>query len=301
VSGADPPALRTGFVALAGWTNVGKSTLLNRLVGDKLAAVAAVAQTTRHRITGARHLPGRAQIVFVDTPGLHRPRTRMNRAMVEAARGALRDVDLALLVADASRGFGQGDEAAVETLRGTGTRSALVLNKIDLLPRREALLPLMARAAEWGFTDVYPVSALDGEGCDELLEGVVALLPPGPPLFPDDFLTDQTERVLAAEWVREKLLERTRQELPHAAAVVVESWSDRDDGSVEIGATILVDRDSQRRIVIGSGGGLIKEIGTAARLEIERTLGRRVHLLLWVKTSADWRNDPRTLRMLGVE
>jgi GTP-binding protein Era len=295
-------SLRSGFVAIAGWTNVGKSTLLNRLVGDKVAAVAPVAQTTRHRITGARHLPGRAQIVFVDTPGFHQPRTRMNRAMVEAARAALRDVDLVLLVVDAAEGAGRGDEAAAEAVAATRTRAALVLNKIDLVPKKERLLPMIAHAAErWGMGDVFPVSAATGEGCDRLLDGIVAMLPEGEPLFPDDFLTDQTERVLAAEWVREKLLERTRQELPHASAVVIESWHERDDGLVEIAATILVDRDSQKKIVVGAGGARIKDIGTAARLEIERTLGRRVHLALWVKTRSDWREDPRTLRTLGLE
>ena len=302
MSAAPGPAPRSGFVALMGWTNVGKSTLLNRLVGDKLAAVAPVAQTTRHRITGARNLPGRGQIVFVDTPGIHRPGTRMNQAMIESTRAALRDVDVAVLVVDAARGLGRGDGTAAEMIRRAAARSVLVLNKVDLMPRKERLLPMIRNAAEgWGFADVYPVSALTGEGCDRLLDGLLELLPEGEALFPDDFLTDQTERVLAAEWVREKLLERTRQELPHASAVVVESWRERADGLVEIHATILVDRDSQKQIVIGSGGRLIKEIGTAARSELEQTLGRRVYLELWVKTRQDWRNDPGTLRILGVE
>jgi GTP-binding protein Era len=292
---------RCGTVALVGWTNVGKSTLLNRLVGERIAAVADVAQTTRNRITGVLHVEGRGQIVFVDTPGLHPPRHEMNRAMVELARRAVHGVDLALLLADAGRGLGDGDREAAALLERAGVERLMVLNKIDRVRPKTKLLPLMRTAVEeWGFAEALPVSALSGEGCDTLIERVLARLPLGPPLYPDDFLTDQTERSLAAEYIREKLLARTRQELPHATAVLTERWVERDDGLVEIQATILVDRESQKPIVIGRGGELLKNVGADARAELERFLDRRVFLRLWVKVREDWRNDDRTLHQLGL-
>jgi GTP-binding protein Era len=297
----DAPALRFGFVALLGWTNVGKSTLLNRLVGVKLAAVAAVAQTTRRRIEGVRTVPGRGQIVFVDTPGLHHPRHKMNRAMVQTARQAVADVDLVLLVVDAPRGVGKGDRDAAMWLATTGTRRVAVLNKIDLLRAKRRLLPLMETlVSELDLAEAIPVSALTGEGCGELVDRILALLPEGPPLFPEDMLTDQPERVLAAEWVREKLLAETREELPHAIAVTVDRWTEREDGLLQIEATVLVERDSQKRIVIGSGGEVLKRVGTAARVELERFLERRILLRLWVRVRRDWRNDDRALRELGL-
>jgi GTP-binding protein Era len=291
---------RAGFAAILGWTNVGKSSLLNRLVGSKLAAVADVAQTTRHRITGVCSVPGSGQIVFVDTPGLHRPRHRMNRVMLEAALGAITSVDLVLLVIDAARGFGDGDREAAERLARANVRRLLVLNKIDLLREKSVLLPLMAQGVErLGFEEAVPVSALTGEGCDLLRDRVLAWLPAGPPLFPDDYLTDQPQRALAAEWIREKLLAETRQELPHATAVLVERWIERDD-LVEIHANVLVERDSQKRIVVGSEGSLLKRVGTRVRPELEQLLGRRVYLRLWVKVRGDWRENERILRDLGV-
>ena len=292
---------RCGTVALLGWTNVGKSTLLNRLVGAKIAAVADVAQTTRHRITGV-HLDGkRGQIAFVDTPGLHRPRYRMNRRMVETARQAIRGVDVVAVVVDAARGAGEGDCQAAELVRARDCARMLVLNKVDLVRPKSKLLPMIEGwAREWGFPEVVPVSAKTGDGCDRLLDVLFGLLPEGPALFPEDYLTDQPERTLAAEFVREKLLRATRQELPHATAVVVEAWNQRADGLVEIEATILVDRESQKRIVIGRQGEAIKQIGVAARPELEQLLGRRIFLQLWVKVRPDWRNDAEILRSLGV-
>jgi GTP-binding protein Era len=288
-------------VALVGWTNVGKSTLLNRLVGDKIAAVAAVAQTTRRRIRGVMHLPGRGQIVFVDTPGLHRPRFAMNRAMVELARQSMHGVDLAALMVDAARGLGAGDREAAELLERAGTERLMVLNKIDRLRSKTELLPLMRTAVEeWGFPEVLPVSALTGEGCAELVERLLARLPEGPPLFPDDYLTDESERWIAAERVREKLLAATTQELPHATAVLVERWEERTDGLLEIHATILVDRESQKSIVIGRGGQLLKRVGSEAREELEAFLGRRIVLRLWAKVRRDWRDDAKTLHELGL-
>jgi GTP-binding protein Era len=292
---------RSGFVALLGWTNVGKSTLLNRMVGEKLAAVADVSQTTRNRIMGVCNLPDRGQIVFIDTPGLHRPRYRMNRAMVEVARQAVKGVDTVVLVIDAARGIGPGDLEAVELLRGSDSTCLAALNKIDLVKRKSDLLPMMQMVVQdWGFAGAVPISALTGEGCDRFMDELFASLPEGRPPFPEDVLTDQPERVLAAEWIREKLLAEVRQELPHATAVVVERWDERDDGLLEIEASIIVERESQKGIVIGSGGELLKRVGSAARLELESFLGRRIYLRLWASVKKDWRNKDHILRRLGL-
>jgi len=292
---------RAGTVVLVGWTNVGKSTLLNRLVGDKIAAVADVAQTTRSRITGVRNVAGQGQIVFVDTPGLHRARHRMNREMVRQSRQSVYGVDLVLLIVDAQHGIGPGDRDAAELLCRADVKRLMVLNKIDRVQPKSKLLPLMQAAVEeWSFPEVLPVSALTGDGCDLLVERILARLPHGPPLFPDDYLTDQTERVLVAERIREKLLELTTHELPHATAVLTEVWHERPDGLVEIEATIFVDRDSQKQIVIGRGGQLLKQVGSEARRELEQFLNRRIYLRLWVKVRKNWRDDERTLRELGL-
>jgi GTP-binding protein Era len=284
-----------------GWTNVGKSTLLNRLVGTRIAAVGHAAQTTRQRITAVLHVAERGQIAFVDTPGLHHPRHEMNRAMVEMARRTVHGVDLALMMADASRGLGEGDRQAAEMLAGARVQRLMVLNKIDRVSAKSDLLPMMRRAVDdWGFAEALPISALTGEGCDALVERVLARLPQGPPLYPEDFLTDQTQRSIVAECIREKLLGLTRQELPHATAVLIERWGERADGLLEVRATILVDRESQKGIVIGRGGELLKRVGGEARRELEAILERRIFLELWVKLRKDWRNDERTLRELGL-
>lgn len=294
--------MRSGFVAILGWTNVGKSTLLNRFVGVKLAAVADVPQTTRNRITGVLGIEGGGQVVFVDTPGFHTPRERMNRMMVETARRSLEGVDLALLVVDAAHGLGRGDEVAAKTVRQSGVSALVVLNKIDRVSPKAKLFEMMRLAVDvWGFDEAIPVSAASGEGCDVLLDRVVARLPQAPPPFPDDYLTDQPERVLAAEWIREKLVRHTREEIPHATAVLVERWHEREDGLVEIEATVLVERESQKGIVIGKGGRLLKQVGTEAREDIERLLDAPVFLRIRVDVRDDWRNDRQTLSDLGFE
>jgi GTP-binding protein Era len=293
--------LRSGYVALVGWTNVGKSTLLNRLVGEKIAAVSDVPQTTRGRILAARTEPGRGQALFVDTPGFHRPKHRLNEAMVEVARHAIDGVDLAALVVDGSRDVGPGDLTTARFLAKARAARICVLNKIDLVAPKSLLLPRIATlAGEGGIEEVIPVSAATGEGCDVLLDRVFALLPEGDPPFDDDYLTDQPERQLVAEWIREKLLHLTRQEVPHAIAVAVEGWRTREDGLVEIDAVVLVERESQKSIVIGKGGSVLKRVGTEAREEIERMLGARVFLKLFVKVRPEWRDDERTLRELGL-
>jgi GTP-binding protein Era len=292
---------RYGMVTLLGWTNVGKSTLLNRLVGTKLAAVAAVSQTTRNRLMGLCNIMGRGQIAFIDTPGLHRPRYRLNRAMVEEARRAIRGVDAVVLVIDAARGIGDGDREAAGLLSQSGVPRLAALNKIDILTRKSILLPMMETAVqEWGCSGAVPISALTGEGCDRLLDELLATLPEGNSPFSPDFLTDQPERVLAAEWIREKLLVEVRQELPHATAVVIERWEEGDDGLLRIEAVILVERDSQKGIVIGSGGELLKRVGSAARSELESFLDRRIYLRLWASVKRDWRNSDHVLKRLGL-
>ncbi len=297
----DPSAPRFGRAALLGWTNVGKSTLLNRLVGAKLAAVSEAPQTTRSRILGVRSVEGRGQVAFVDTPGLHEPRFAMNRAMVEAARRVLHEVDLIVLVVDAARGLGEGDGKAAAAARRAGGARLAALNKVDRVTPKSRLLPMMRTVVEdWGFSEAVPVSALTGEGCDLLLDRILALLPEGSPQFPEDYLTDQPERSLAGEWIREKLLQHTRQEIPHATAVIVDRWEERPDGIVAIDATIVVDRESQKAIVIGREGALLKRIGTEARADIERLLDARVYLRLWVRARPRWRDDDRALRELGL-
>ena len=291
---------RSGFVALFGWTNVGKSTLLNRLLGEKIAAVADVPQTTRTRILGALHHEDGGQIVLIDTPGLHEPKHAMNRAMVDTAKRALEGVDLALLLVDASRGPGEGDRRSAEILERAGVARLGLLNKIDRVRPKTKLLPMLDTVKTWGIEEWIPISALTGEGCDLLVEKVAARLPEGPPPFPADFLTDQPERSLAAEWIREKILHHTRQEIPHATAVSVDAWEQREDGILDIEASILVERDGQKAIVIGKGGALLKQIGSEARADLERFFERQVMLRLWVKVRAEWRDDRGTLRELGL-
>ncbi|ANM28804.1 hypothetical protein ABI59_03040 [Acidobacteria bacterium Mor1] len=293
---------RSGFVALCGWTNVGKSTLLNRFVGEKVSAVADVPQTTRNRITGVCAVPDRAQVVFVDTPGFHKPKHRMNHAMIETARETLRSVDLVLHVIDASRGAGPGDRRTAELLAHVEQPKIGVLNKVDRVHPKEKLLPMLGLVVDgWGYPEAVPVSARTGNGCERLLERIIDHLPEGPPLFPDDQYTDQPERALAAEWIREKVLHHTREELPHATAVLIERWKDTDRALVEIDATILVERDSQKGIVIGKEGGLLRTIGSEARADLEALLDTRVMLRLWVRVRPAWRDDARTLHELGID
>jgi GTP-binding protein Era len=291
---------KAGFVTLFGWTNVGKSTLLNRLLGEKIAAVADVPQTTRTRILGALSLPEGGQVVFVDTPGLHEPKHAMNRAMVDTARRALEGVDLALLLVDAAHGPGEGDRRSAQVLERAGVARMGILNKIDRVHPKTKLLPMLEEVQGWGIEEWIPVSALTGENCDVLLQEVAKRLPEGEAPFAPDFLTDQPERALASEWIREKILHHTRQEIPHATAVTVDSWNTREDGLLEIEATILVEREGQKAIVIGKGGEMLKQVGTEARLEIEKLLGRRVGLKLWVKVRSRWRDDEGILHSLGL-
>ena len=293
--------MRAGNVGLVGWTNVGKSTLLNRLIGEKIAAVADVAQTTRNRIVGVRTDPGEAQYVFVDTPGIHDPRHRLNRAMVRIARETLRGVDVVVQIVDAARGFGPGDRTAAAWVAQSDVPKILALNKIDLVRPKTRLLPMLQDAVDtWRFDDAVPISARTGDGCDRLLGCLREHLPEAEPRFPEDYLTDQSERSLVAEFVRERLLHATREELPHSIAVLVDRWDESEEDIVRIDVSILVERESQKPIVIGRDGGVLREVGTAARLELERLLGRRLFLKLWVRVREGWRDDRGTLSDLGL-
>jgi GTP-binding protein Era len=239
--------------------------------------------------------------VFVDTPGWHQPRHRMNRRMIELTRATLGSVDCVAWLIDASRGIGSGDREVAELLGKLDSPKVAVLNKIDHVGRKSKLLPMMEEIAGWSaFSEIVPISAASGDGCDDLLGILLRLLPEGPPLYEDDFLTDQSQRQRVSEFVREQLVHHTREELPHATAVVIESWDDSDPRLTRIGATVLVDRASQKKIVIGSQGSVLKSVGSAARIEIERLLERQVFLEIWVKVRQDWREDKGTLREIGL-
>jgi GTPase len=289
-----------GFVSLIGRPNAGKSTLLNRIVGTKVAIVSDKPQTTRHRILAVRNYDD-GQIVFVDTPGIHRPLHRLNVRMVDAAVETLREVDVVVLVFDASTKPGHGDEYVSALIREVKQPAVLVLNKIDLIARPR-LLPLIERAQKWhDFAAIVPISSVTGDGVDRLERVLIDLMPEGAPLYPEDYLTDQPERSLAAETVREKVLQHTHAELPFSTAVVVDQFDESNrDRLLRLYCTILVEQESQKPIVIGRGGEMIKKIGTEARRDLEQLFETKVFLDLRVKVNPDWRNDERTLDTLGV-
>jgi len=287
---------KTGYVAVVGRPNAGKSTLVNRLVGEKVAIVTSRPQTTRNRIQGIVNRP-QAQVVLIDTPGLHRPESALGRQMMGEVDAAMDAVDVVALLLDASEPFGTGDRRAVERLeRFEGTRF-LLLNKIDRVPKTE-LLPMIERMAKSGsFHEIIPVSALKGDGIERLFEKLMEYLPTGEPQFPVDQYTDQPERFLAAEIVREKAMEATTQEVPHAVAVICDAFEESAK-LIRIRATIYVDREGQKGILIGSGGGTLKKIGTAARKELETILGTKIFLELYVKVLKNWRENPQIVRQL---
>jgi GTPase len=291
---------RSGHASLVGRPNAGKSTLLNTIIGAKVAIVSDKPQTTRNRILAVKNYPD-GQVVFVDTPGIHRPLHRMNVRMVDAAVDTLREVDVVVLVFDASTKPGRGDEYVSGLLERVKTPVVLVLNKIDLIAK-SALLPLMERTQKWhDFVAIVPVSAQTGDGVERLERVLLEQMPEGEPLYPDDFLTDQPERTLAAETVREKLLQHTHAELPFTTAVVVDEFDEEDRGRLlRLYCTIFVEHDSQKPIVIGRGGEMIKRIGTEARKDLEAFFETKVFLDLRVKVNPDWRNDDRALDELGV-
>jgi GTP-binding protein Era len=293
--------VKFGFVSLIGRPNAGKSTLLNRLVGEKLAIVSDKPQTTRARILGVRNHPD-AQIVFLDTPGIHRPLHRMNVRMVDAALDTIGEVDILGLVVDVTEKEGRGDRYVLDLVKNVKSPVFLILNKIDLV-KKTRLLPMIEAASRDGrFAEIVPVSAASGLNVDRLERAIIDRLPEGPALYPSDYLTDQPERVMAAEIVREKLLQFTQAEIPFASAVVVDRFEEPsgETGLLRLYCTIYVERESQKPIIVGRGGEMIKKIGTAARLELERFFSTRVFLDLHVKVKADWREDDRVLHALGV-
>jgi GTPase len=282
-------AHKSGFVAIIGRPNSGKSTLINALVGAKVSIVTSVPQTTRNRILGIVNRPG-AQIVFMDTPGIHKPLSRLNDRMMSFVRQALEERDLALLIVDASAKFGKGDEFALQLLKEYAPPSILLLNKIDLIAKPR-LLPLMDRYSKLhSFEEIIPISAKTGEGMDDVLGAVASRLPEGPQYFPPEIYTDQPERFLVSEVIREKIISHTRQELPYVTAVLIDSFEE-SDSLTRIESTIVVEKDSQKPIIIGAGGKLIKQIGTEARLELEKLFPPKVYLGLEVKVEPNWRDN----------
>ena len=287
--------MKAGFVSLVGLPNAGKSTLLNRLVGTKLAIVSDKPQTTRNRILGVRNYPG-GQVVYLDTPGIHRPVHRMNVRMLNAALDAMRDADVVGIVLDVTQKPGGGQRHLTELIKKQNRPVLLILNKIDLVAKRK-LLPIID---EWQhvreFAAIVPVSAVTGDGVEALEQAVLEHLPDGEALYPEDYLTDQPERFFAAEVVREQVLRHTHAELPFSTAVVVDQFDEPDEGGLlRLYCSILVERDSQKPIVIGRGGEMIRAIGTAARVELERFFDTRVFLDLHVKVKGEWREDDRLL------
>lgn len=294
-------AFHSGFVSIVGRPNVGKSTLLNRILGEKIVITSDKPQTTRNRIKGIHNTPD-AQIVFIDTPGIHRAKSRLNRYMVDEALASLREVDLILFLVEADQPAGSQETLLLEVLSGAVAQVILVLNKIDLVPKESLLERIAGYARLYPFKEIVPVSALSGDGIERLVACVTECLPEGPVYFPDDILTDLPERFLVAEIIREKVFRLTRDEVPYAVAVEVESFKERPDGSlIAITAAINVERDSQKGIIIGKKGAMLKKIGMEARREIEQLLDARVFLELFVRVRKDWSENPRLLKELGYE
>ncbi len=296
---AEPPT-RCGFAAILGEPNAGKSTLLNRLTGAKLSIVSPKAQTTRFRVLGVL-MRARTQVLLVDTPGIFRPRRRLDRAMVEAAWTGAQDADLSLLLVDSRAGATEGVRAVAARLAGDRRRAWLVLNKSDLVPPAR-LLPLTAELSALApFEHVFMVSALTGDGLDRLLDALAATMPPGPFLYPEDDLTDLPDRLLAAELVREQIFLQTHEEVPYGATVETETFRDLADGTVRIEVTVYVGRAGHKAILIGAGGARVRQVGTRARTQLESLLGRRVHLFLNVKERPGWDEERARLRAIGLD
>ena len=293
-------ATRFGFVALLGAPNTGKSTLLNRVVGAKVSIVTPKAQTTRSRVLGIR-MAGKTQIVFVDTPGIFQPRRRLDRAMVSAAWSGASDADLVMLLVDAHRGVDAETRAIATRLADSKRPVVLVLNKIDAAPKTKLLTLAADMNAAATYVSTFMISATTGDGVTDLIEFIAAQLPEGHWHFPEDQLSDVNERLFAAEITREKLFFELSQELPYAAFVETEAWEERKDGSVRIAQVIVVEKDSQKKIVVGKGGARVKAIGAAARRDLEQLLERRVHLFLFVKVRAGWGEDPDSYRAFGLD
>jgi GTP-binding protein Era len=292
---------KSGFISLIGRPNVGKSTLLNLLLGEKIAIISDKPQTTRNRILGIKNHPA-GQIIFLDTPGIHRARSRLNQSMVRVALATYHEVDGVCFMIEAEHPDNDENDFILKTLEKIEKPVFLLINKIDLIPKTE-LLPIMERYSRLRpFAQIIPISALRGDGAEVLLGQLLQVLPEGPRLFPEDMITDLPERFLVAELIREKVFQLTREEIPYATAVAVEDFKEREEKNlIVIKATIQVEREPQKGILIGEKGRMLKEIGRSAREEIEALLGAKVFLELWVKVEKNWREDPRALRRLGYQ
>jgi len=288
---------RSGFIAITGRPNVGKSTLLNRLTGEKLAIVSSKPQTTRNQIRGVLTRDG-FQAVFIDTPGIHEPKTKLGGLMVKSAEAALGEVDIVIYMTEADLKNFDADAGIITRIARASATLFLVLNKADKVPKPDVLTVIDRYGALHSFAEIVPVSALTGENADELLAAIKNHLPTGPRYFPDDYLTDRPERFVAAEIIREKILLYLQDEIPHGTAVEITSFKQKKN-MIEIGATIVCEKESHKGIIIGKQGGLLKKIGGSARTEIENLLGARVFLETWVKVKKNWRDDDFTLRTLG--
>ena len=289
---------KSGFVAIVGRPNVGKSTLLNRIVGQKIAIMSDKAQTTRNKIQGVYTTP-EAQLIFIDTPGIHKPKHRLGDFMVESAYSALREVDAVLFMISADQKRGRGDDFIIERLKNVQSPVYLIINKIDKVHPDELLGIIEDYSAQMPFAQVVPISATEGNNVDRLMEVLIAEMPEGPQYFPDDQVTDHPEYFIVSELIREKVLFLTRDEVPHSVAVVVDSMKRNENDKIQIQATIIVERDSQKGIIIGKGGKMLKEIGTKSRKDIENLLGDKVFLELWVKVQKDWRDKRVYLQDFG--
>lgn len=289
---------RSGFVAIIGRPNVGKSTLMNHLIGQKIAIMSDKPQTTRNKIHGV-YTTDTSQIVFLDTPGIHKPQSKLGDYMMKTAEGALKEVEAVLFLIDVADGLGGGDRFIIEQLKKVDTPVFLVMNKIDKV-QPEQLLGIITQYKDlYPFAEIVPISALQGNNVETLLEQIQKYLPEGPQYYPADQVTDHPEQFVCAELIREKILHMTREEIPHSIAVGIEDMRVQENGVVYIGAVIYVERDSQKGIIIGKKGALLKEVGKQARRDIEALLGSRTFLELWVKVKKDWRNQERVLKDFG--
>ena len=289
---------KSGFVAIVGRPNVGKSTLLNRIVGQKIAIMSDKAQTTRNKIQGVYTTPD-TQIVFIDTPGIHKPKHRLGDFMVETAYSALREVDVTLFMISADQKRGKGDDFIIERLKKSEVPVFLIVNKIDKVHPDALLETIQDYSSQMEFAEVVPISATEGNNFETLMNVLEENMPEGPQYFPEDQITDHPEYFIVSELIREKVLLLTRDEVPHSVAVVVDSMKRNENDKVHVQATIIIERDSQKGIIIGKGGKMLKVIGTKARQDIERLLGDKVYLELWVKVQKDWRDKQTYLKDFG--
>ncbi|CAM3928282.1 GTPase Era [Mesobacillus thioparans] len=295
----DNKSHKSGFISIIGRPNVGKSTFLNRVIGQKIAIMSDKPQTTRNKVQGVLTLDD-SQLIFIDTPGIHKPKHRLGDFMMKVAQNTLKEVDLVLFMVNAQEGYGRGEEFIIEKLQNVKTPVFLVINKIDLIHPDELLALIESYNKKFDFAEVVPISALEGNNIEKLLEQIKERMPEGPQFYPADQVTDHPERFIVSELIREKALHLTREEIPHSLAVMIEKMERQPEKEmVHVMATIIVERDSQKGIVIGKQGGMLKEIGKRARHDIESLLGSKVFLELWVKVQKDWRNKATQLRDFG--